>query len=178
MRVAADEEVPRSETVGVEYTDIEIEYCDVVLCVEVLNGVEDCVAKEAETKGENVGTPELVETAETVKVDEAKGDTDWEFVASDDIVRFADTDIDEVADMQAVTYGDADVVAEKDCRSVLAGLIESEKVCVAVVDAESVTIAGFVTMGLTETLGVPESDLDIVGVKVTPTTVAETVKLT
>lgn len=124
-----------------------------------------------------MGIVETVGKAETVKVDEAKEETDWEFVAREDIVAFADTEIDEVADMQAVTDGDADVVAEKDSSSVLIGLFESEKVGVTVVDAERVTIASIVTLGLTETLGVPDSDLDVVGVKVTTTIVAVTLEL-
>jgi hypothetical protein len=124
-----------------------------------------------------VGIVETVGKAETVKVDEAKEETDWEFVAREDIVAFADTEIDEVADMQAVTAGDADVVAEKDSSSVLIGLFESEKVGITVVDAERVTIASIVTLGLTETLGVPDSDLDVVGVKVTTTIVAVTLEL-
>ena len=124
-----------------------------------------------------MGIVETVRKAETVKVDEAKEETGWEFVASEDIVAFADTEIDEVADMQAVTAGDADVVAEKDSSSVLIGLFESEKVGVTVVDAERVTIASIVTLGLTETLGVPDSDLDVVGVKVTTTIVAVTLEL-
>ncbi len=124
-----------------------------------------------------MGIVETVRKAETVNVDEAKEETDWEFVAREDIVAFADTEIDEVADMQAVTAGDADVVAEKDLSSVLIGLFESEKVGVTVVDAERVTIASIVTLGLTETLGVPDSDLDVVGVKVTTTIVAVTLEL-
>jgi hypothetical protein len=49
VRVATDDEVPRSDTVGVEYTDIEIEFCDEELGDDVIKGVDDKVAKEAET---------------------------------------------------------------------------------------------------------------------------------